>query len=95
MYTQIIFTRRTFKLWRWEVFTSVQIFAGPFEDELDRKLSMMSIRLAVNKFFPTDRHVSFGWRDLKELPAGERAILPEDIMEALLIAMCPSETMGW
>ncbi|GEM_PF-3862770 len=84
MYAKIELTRQTFKLWKWKILASEELFVGPFETRLHRDIIL---RLVVNlsmKFLQDQRYILVAWKELEELPPNATLTGLNDVMDNIL-----------
>lgn len=78
MYARVELTRQVFKIWKWKVFTSGELFVGPFKDEHHRNEVIGSAVHLSTELLRDKPYVFIRWKELEHLPKGTEALDSDD-----------------
>ena len=85
MYAKIELTRQVFKLWKWKMSVSDELFVGPFVTEFHRDLVMRLVANLTANLLRDKPYVLVRWTQLEQLPAGATAIAAHEADDAALV----------
>ena len=83
MYAKIKLTRQVFKLWKWKMFVTDELFIGPFATKSHREVIMRLIAALTARLLTDQLYVLVRWEELTVLPSGVTAIGPEDSLDVV------------